>query len=394
MDKTGNTLPVGWEMKKIKEVCIIGDGNHSSKYPKKAEMADEWIPFIRSNNLVNWKLSWKNMKYISAEKHQEIKKGHLKTNDILFTNRGEIWKLAIVSKDFDNSNLNSQIAWFRCLDNLNNKFLYYFLSSPIMTRYYLVEKNGAALQQFTISKIKEIKISFPTDIHEQKRIGAILDEVFENIDEAKKSAEENLMKAKQVFESYLQRVFEEKGEDWEEKELEKVCEKMFAGWDVPKDNFSKHKTDKYQVPIYANWEKNNWFYGYTNIEKVSQSSLTISARWTIWYIVERNETYFPIVRLIVLIPNKDIINLSFLKYWLKTLDILQSWSSIPQLTIPMIRKYNISYPKVINKQKEIVEVLDELSAEIEKLEELYRMKCEKLEELKKSVLQEAFSGNL
>ena len=68
-----------------------------------------------------------------------------------------------------------------------------------------------------------IEISFPP-INEQKRIVAILDKAFSAIDKAKQNAEANLKNAKEVFESYLQNVFENKGEGWEEKKLKEMQE--------------------------------------------------------------------------------------------------------------------------------------------------------------------------
>ena len=145
----------------IKDVCKIGDGNHSSKYPKKDEMVESGIAFIRSTNIVNGTISDKELVYLTEAKHKELKKGHLKTGDVLITNRGEIGKVAIVDKRFNNSNLNSQIAWLRCNPTLNNQYLLYFLMSAKMKNFYSDTKTGAALQQLPIGKIEEIKIPLP-----------------------------------------------------------------------------------------------------------------------------------------------------------------------------------------------------------------------------------------
>ena len=107
-------LGKGWVEKNVEDVCIIGDGNHSSNYPRKEELVEVGIPFIRATNLINGRVSGEDMRFLSPEKHNKLKKGHLKTGDILLTNRGEIGKTAIVDKEYDNANLNSQIAWLRC----------------------------------------------------------------------------------------------------------------------------------------------------------------------------------------------------------------------------------------------------------------------------------------
>ena len=146
----------------IKEVCKIGDGNHSSKYPKKDEMVESGIPFIRSTNIINGALSAKELVYLTEAKHKELKKGHLKTGDVLITNRGEIGKVAIVDERFNNANLNSQIAWLRCNPNLKNQYLLFFLMSANMKKFYSDTKTGAALQQLPIGKIERIQIPLPS----------------------------------------------------------------------------------------------------------------------------------------------------------------------------------------------------------------------------------------
>ena len=158
-----------WAVKQLEDVCDIGDGNHSSNYPKKHELVAKGVPFIRATNLVGGEISNEDMRFLSPKKHSQLKKGHLKTGDILFTNRGEIGKMAIVDPSHDGSNLNSQVAWLRCSETLNNRFLFYFLHSSKIKAHLESAKNGAALQQFTIKQIKELKIPIPSK-DQQKEI--------------------------------------------------------------------------------------------------------------------------------------------------------------------------------------------------------------------------------
>ncbi|WGV27555.1 PDDEXK nuclease domain-containing protein [Halotia branconii] len=181
----------GWINAKLEDLCIVGDGNHSSKYPKQSEMVAYGVPFIRGTNLVDGHILGDDILYISEEKHQELKKGHLKTGDVLFTNRGEIGKVVIVDEAFNGANLNSQIAWLRCQKELLPKYLFFFLQSAQMRRHFSQEKSGAALQQFTIRMIRAVVVSYPP-IPEQKRIVAILDEAFEGIDRAIANTEKDL----------------------------------------------------------------------------------------------------------------------------------------------------------------------------------------------------------
>ena len=143
---------------------------------------------------------------------------------------------------------------------------------------------------------------------------------------------------------------------WKMMMFEEVCEKIFAGGDKPK-KISKNKTKEFFIPIYANGEKNKGLYGYTNHEKVKKPSITISGRGTIGYSEIRTEPFVPIVRLITLIPNKKIVNINFLHYGIKNIDFSNTGTSIPQLTIPMIKNYTIPIPP-LSEQKRIVAILD------------------------------------
>lgn len=152
--------------------------------------------------------------------------------------------------------------------------------------------------------------------------------------------------------------------NWQIKKLWEVCDDLFAGGDVPKNNSSKFKTNIFNVPIFSNGEKNKGLYGYTDIARVTKSSITISARGTIGYSEIREEDFYPAIRLIVVIPKTDIVDLFFLKYVISTINFIKSGSSIPQLTVPMIKEYPISLPP-LSEQKRIVKVLDEVFGKLE-----------------------------
>jgi len=152
----------------LSELVIIGDGNHASNYPKSSEMVAAGIPFIRGVNLVDLKVSKSEIKFITPEKHKQLKKGHLKTGDVLFENRGDIGKLGLVGEDFNNANLNSQLAWLRPKDRIISLYLLYVLGSDLMQGVIKNSQQGATLKQFTIKQLKELKIPLlPLEIQKQ-----------------------------------------------------------------------------------------------------------------------------------------------------------------------------------------------------------------------------------
>lgn len=156
-----------------------------------------------------------------------------------------------------------------------------------------------------------------------------------------------------------------------------------AGGDVPKARFSAEKTVEFNIPIYSNGIEEKAIYGYTDIPKVDEPSITISARGTIGWCALRKEPFYPIVRLIYVTPNNEIL-VDFLKYVIDTIKFKVPKTGIPQLTIPMVSKYKIPVPP-LEVQREIVRILDnftflttELAAELAARQKQYEFYSESL----------------
>lgn len=161
------------EWKPLGEICEVGDGNHSSKYPKSNEMVDRGVSFIRGTNIVDGTISSEDMRYITTKKHQELRKGHLRADDVLIANRGEIGKIAYVPKHFAGSNLNSQLAWLRSDRRIIlPRYLFFVLNTSFIQGS--ISGEGGALQQLTIKNIKLINIPVPS-LEVQEKIVRILD---------------------------------------------------------------------------------------------------------------------------------------------------------------------------------------------------------------------------
>lgn len=272
---------------------------------------------------------------------------------------------------------------------LDTWYLYFFLKKNVELLDSL--GTGATFKELSTKALAGVEIPLPP-LAEQQRIVSILDEAFAAIAKAKANAEQNLKNAKELFESYLEGVFEIG--NWETRTIDLVCDEIFAGGDAPKNNYSLEPNEKHNIPIYANAVKDRGLYGYTDFARVTKPCVSIAARGSGTGHTElRNEHFLPIVRLIVCIPDTKQISTEFLKYTIDNLVIQRSGSAIPQLTVPMIKDYKIPVPS-IEEQKLIIEKAENLRAETKKLEEVYHKKIADFEELKKSILQKAFSGGL
>lgn len=143
-----------------------------------------------------------------------------------------------------------------------------------------------------------------------------------------------------------------------------MCLDIFAGGDKPTD-FSEIETAELNIPVYANGIENDGLVGYTNHYRVNQEAVTISARGTLGFTCVRYEPFMPIVRLIVAIPNQEIVKSTYLKYALDTIDFTNTGGSIPQLTVPNVANEEIFVPSIAEQQR-IVAQIEQYEAEIRK----------------------------
>ena len=151
--------------------------------------------------------------------------------------------------------------------------------------------------------------------------------------------------------------------NWQIKTFNEVCDKISAGGDKP-DDCTTEKTEENQIPIFSNGIKNKGLCGYTKTPTITKPALTISARGTIGFACVRYEPFFPIVRLICVIPNEKLVVLEFLCYALQYIIPQGEGTSVPQLTIPNFKKIEIPIPP-LDEQKRIASALSKIDAYLE-----------------------------
>jgi type I restriction enzyme, S subunit len=384
----------GWEIKKLEEVCEFTRG---LTYSKKDEVDFSSNIVLRSTNvdLVTSSLDFEELKYISDNivipENKKVTKGAL----IICTANGSknhLGKVALIDDDYDYA-FGGFMGLLKPKKEITSKYFFYSMISEAYKKFISELSDGANINNLRFDDLAKYEIPVPSII-EQKQITSILDEVFSGIDQAKGNLQRNLQNAKDLLQSKKNQVFENLAKTEGKVPITTVCNEIFAGGDAPKENFSDEKTEKYSIPIFANAVGKQGLYGFTDVSRVTEPSITIAGRGSgTGYTEVRYEPFFPIVRLIVLTPNTSKISLEFLKYAIQSLTLLKSGSAIPQLTIPMIKGYSLPLPSLSN-QEIIVEQLDTLSTETKNLENIYLQKLKGLEELKKSILQKAFSGEL
>jgi type I restriction enzyme M protein len=140
------------------------------------------------------------------------------------------------------------------------------------------------------------------------------------------------------------------------KSLGEIAESIIAGGDVPKEQFSETPTENYKIPIYSNSAQNKGLFGYTDIVKVDYPCVTISGRGTIGFTVARNEKFYPIVRLLVLKPKKEIATIEYLELVISQLKFNNTAVGTPQLSVPQLSGYKVPIPPLEIQHKIITEI--------------------------------------
>ena len=233
------------------------------------------------------------------------------------------------------------------------------------------------------SFIQEQDISIP-DIKTQQKIVSILSSIDEKIETNKRINDNLEEQAKALFKSWF---VDSDRNEWVHYELGDIT-LITAGGDRP-SKYTNKKTIECHIPIYSNGIDNEGLYGYTDVAKIHEESITISARGTIGYVCLRLEPYVPIVRLISIIPNKKELSAKYLYLWALTQNITGTGTTQQQLTVPVFRKTPISIPSD-TKLKQFNSIADPLFSQIEsnKKENI------KLSTLRDTLLPKLMSGEL
>ena len=177
-----------WEEKTIDKLPIlISDGNYGELYPTSDDFKPNGVPFLRANNIKNLKIDTSDTKYISEEQHSTLTAGHLLTNDILITTRGELGNLALIENEHNGSNINAQICLLRITDTskLNYLYLLYALDYRDSKKQYKAFETGTALKQLPKGNLKKVKLKVPC-LEEQTKIANFLSSTDNKIEQVQK----------------------------------------------------------------------------------------------------------------------------------------------------------------------------------------------------------------
>jgi len=262
-----------------------------------------------------------------------------------------------------------------------------------------------------LSSKQILSIEFPVPpLPEQERIVGILDEAFDGIAKAKATAEANLQNARALFQSHLQTVFSQKGEGWVDSTLEDVLAVLRNGMNCKQDKKGVGSKIS-RIESIWNAEFDISRVGYAEISAAQREKFGLKKGDVLFShinsaihvgktaLFDLDEEVIHGVNLLLMRP-KPFVSPSYLDLYLKHIFAAGYWlrvckQSINQASVNQkdINRVPFRYPSQ-QRQKEIVEELQNLQSETQRLESLYQNKLNALDELKKSLLHQAFTGNL
>jgi type I restriction enzyme S subunit len=383
-------MRAGWEVKTLGEVLEIQNGY---AFDSKCFNPTTGLPLIRIRSL---KSGTETETYYNGNYDEKYV---VHCGDLLIGMDGEFgcyeWK-------GEPALLNQRVCRLRNFsDDLDPKFLFYGVNTHLKA---IEDVTGFATVKHLSSK-QILSIEFPLPpLAEQQRIVAILDEAFEGIATARKHAEQNLQNAKTLFESHLEAVFSQKGEGWVEKPLKSLCN-FSQGVQVDTKLQSEIQTNQNQIRFLriVDFTQRNEPIRYIDFpgEKfyVCPSDVSLVRYGASTGFVCRGLEGAIANNLFRVIPVDNSVSNDFL-YWFLRSNAFQNiikfkmiGTAMPAISFGMIGEIVVPIPPTED-QPAIVIDLDALRDETNRLCDIYTQKIAALDALKKSLLHQAFSGEL
>ena len=309
---------------------------------------DEGIPVLNGSNLEGYELKEDSFRYVTKEKADSLNKANAYRGDIVITHRGTLGQIVFIpqTSKYDRYVISQSQFRVRCNHMILPEYMVYYFHTRLGKHKLLSNASQVGVPALArpSTTFQKIEIEIP-DIPTQKRIIAILQTIHDKIAINTKINENLEQQAQAIFKSWFVD-YEPFGgimpDDWYVSTLGKVSD-MSAGGDKP-NNATQTVTAENTIPIYSNGIANEGLYGFTDIAKIQDESVTVSARGTIGYVCLRQTPYVPIVRLVTLVPKKNLISAKYLYHWLKLLHIVGTGTTQQQLTVPSFKKTEIIIP--------------------------------------------------
>jgi type I restriction enzyme S subunit len=367
-DNNGNDYPQ-WEKKKLGDIVQFLDNKR--KPLEQSERIHGKYPYYGASGIIDYINNYifdEELVLLSEDGANIIDRNY----PICYIATGKYW-------------VNNHAHVLKTKSQYLNKFLCEALERLNYNKY----NTGTAQPKLNQDICKNILLNIPI-LHEQEKIANF----FSTIDKKIKNLANTITSLENQKKGLLQQIFSQKLRfkdkngnnypNWKKKKLGDLFT-IKAGGDINKENFSEQYSIEFKYPVYANALTNNGLYGYSNIYKIDKPSITVTGRGiNVGFALSREPFYYPIVRLLVLIPNINI-NFTFFTESINFIHIFNESTGVPQLTAPQLSKVNVYVPN-IEEQNKIGNLFDKLNEKIDNK----KAQLEHWQQIKKGLLQQMF----
>ncbi len=367
---------------------------------------NSWVSFIKIENISNWKIIKDSIHcFISEEANIFQKRSILNEWDLLISIAWTIWTVAVVNNNILPANTNQALAIVRWYNQYTTSNYLQFVLSSNLSKDFKDKARWGALQNISLEDIKNIPIPLPP-LPTQKLIVQKLDESFEKIDKSIEITKKNLENLEQLNKSVLEEVF--KKWEYDIKTIDDISHNVqywYTWKTIEKWNYKYLRITDIQDNniIWANVPYVDITEKESNKYKLNKWDIVFARTWaTVWKSCLIDEVWVGNVfasYLIRIIWKQNLVNPNFMQYFFYSknyweqiwLDVV--WAAQPNFNWTKLKQVKIPLPP-LPKQKEIVTYLDQIFEKNKSLKSEYERKLKDLEELKQSLLKEAFEWKL
>ena len=393
------SLPDGWEWKTLSDIFNIERGGSPRPIKDYITYDEDGINWIKISDATKG-----DGKYIESTE-QKIKPSGLKNTrlvvdgDFIMSNSMSFGKPYIVKTK--GAIHDGWLLMREKIEKTDKDFFYYLLSSNYMYEQFSSKASGTTVKNLNIDMVKTTNIPLPP-FEEQKRIVVNLDNLFAKIDKAIALHQKNIDEADIFMASVLNDVFEELEDKYGLYELNKVCEFSQGIQVATNQQYESYEDGLNKFIRIINYTQlsNEYRYvkAYSERAFVNENDIVMVRYGATAGFIGRGQKGLIANNLFRVIPNKDYIN-DFIYFGIKN-PKNQSimFNNIGAAAMPAINFGTMSLltiPNIsISIQQKVVAYLDEISNKIEKIKQIQKEKMQSLKELKASILDKAFKGEL
>ena len=396
-----------WQHGALKEFAELVSTGPFGSMLHQSDYVSSGVPLINPINIDDDKIAPDREKQVGADAAKRLSSYVLKAGDIVVGRRGEIGRCAAVGPAEAGWICGTGCFFIRPKPEVDANFLAHLLRSPRYREMLERASTGTTMKNISNATLANLPIALPS-ASEQRRIIAILDEAFEGIATAKANAEKNLQNARDLFDSRLRFLVDKQTAGWDRKTLREIAVDFGRGK-------SKHRPRNDPrlyggpYPFIQTGDVRGSDHLITDFTQTySEAGLAQSKLWpkgTLCITIAANiaetgvlgfDACFPDSIIGVVVDGRQTSS-KYLEYMLQTvkaeLKAKGKGSAQDNINLTTFENERFPFPDLAT-QARIGESLDALATEIQRLDALYTNKLAALDELKRSLLHQAFSGGL